>query len=183
MDTFVLREPEWRGFAAHGQHETASTAIDVGCGRGSMSGAMALQGRLRSTGYDWSEAAVAVARESLSHPLLSFENHDFGMPVRPIGLQSGAVDVICCRFVLQYLDLPAFIAHARCLLRPGTGTVYVVTQVREEMAKHSLGGEGLPRAVIAELRDQWPTAPLWPVTPRGEVVALALRSARRAGSR
>ncbi|WP_327309859.1 class I SAM-dependent methyltransferase (plasmid) [Streptomyces sp. NBC_01298] len=182
MDTFVLLEREWRGFAAHVQHEKARTAIDVGCGKGDLSGALALHGRLRTIGYDWSEAAVAVARASLSHPLLSFETHDFGLPVRPTGIQPGAVDVLCCRFVLQYLDLPAFIANTRCLLRPGTGTVYVVTQVREEMAKHARGGEGLPRAVIAELRDAWPTAPVWPLTRRGEVVALALGGARRADS-
>ncbi|MEV6676342.1 class I SAM-dependent methyltransferase [Streptomyces erythrochromogenes] len=182
MDTFSLLEREWRGFAAHVLQAGARTAIDVGCGRGALSGALALHGRLQTIGYDWSEAAVAVARGSLSHPLLSFETHDFGMPVRPTGVQPGAVDIVCCRFVLQYLDLPAFIANARCLLRPGTGTVYVLTQVREEMAKHARGGEGLPRAVIAELRGAWPAAPVWPLTRRGEVVAVALGDPRRAGS-
>ncbi|MFB7836073.1 class I SAM-dependent methyltransferase [Streptomyces sp. NPDC056056] len=182
-DTFELLEREWRWFAAHALQEGARTAIDVGCGRGALSGALALHGKLQTIGYDWSTAAVAVARGSLSHPLLSFANHDFGMPVRPAGVQPGSVDVVCCRFVLQYLDLPEFIAHARCLLRPGTGTVYVVTQVREQMAKHARGGEGLPRSVIAELRDVWPAAPVWPLTPGGEVVALALCGARRAGSR
>lgn len=109
-----------------------SRAVDVGCGGGLLSEALALSGAA-TTGADLSAAALQVAR---LHALES------GVQVRYVeaaaeelaATEPAAFDVVCCMEMLEHVPAPAsVIAALATLVRPG-GSVFLSTLNRTPKA-------------------------------------------------
>jgi hypothetical protein len=91
----------------------------------------------------------------------------------------GSVDVVACRLTLPYLDRNIAMTDFRRWLKPRTGVLYLVVQVRE---RQKPGRErGLPDAVIEDLRHGWAKTVRWDLdlpdqftSVLGEFTALAL---------
>ncbi|WP_406003921.1 class I SAM-dependent methyltransferase [Streptomyces sp. NBC_00829] len=153
------------------------SAIDVGCGWGVLTDAMARMG-LWTTGYDWSPAAIEGAQSLFpNHQRLSFEVHDFVMRTPPPHLRPGSLDVVSCRLVLPYLPLNLFLADVRRWLKPRTGVMYVVVQVWEN--QQSGLRRGYPDAVIEGHRHGWRHTARWSLDADGGYTALALTGPSR----
>lgn len=148
-------------------------AVDVGCGRGDLAAALA-HACLWTTGYDWARTAIDVARLNHSQPQLSYAVHDFLTGRAPSGVHDASVDLITCRSVVQYLDVP-FWKAARHWLRPDTGVMYVVLPVNEN---HPEGrAPGLPEEEIEALRQGWAYSERWHLDRDDAYTALILRGA------
>jgi SAM-dependent methyltransferase len=97
--------------------------LDIGCGRGELVIHSALRGA-RATGIDYSEAAVAIAREALaSHPASVQERAAFAlMDGRRLEFADASFDTAFMTDVVEHLtpaELAAVLAGARRVLRPG----------------------------------------------------------------
>ncbi|MGW5342897.1 class I SAM-dependent methyltransferase [Streptomyces sp. NPDC004050] len=173
-DTYPVTGLEMRRFREDVQARDAGTVLDVGCGLGVWPALLAEHADVTVIGYDWSPVAIHAATEFLSGPRVIFDVHDFLEPGPPPALTLGEVDVVSFRFVLQYLPPQKILAAAATWLRPGTGTVYVVTQVRDK-APPERSQVGFTTAEVEALRDGWQHSRRWDLHPSGEITALALR--------
>ncbi|WP_432215500.1 class I SAM-dependent methyltransferase [Streptomyces subrutilus] len=130
-ENLPVTHAEMDGFRRHVLTPGARTAIDVGSGWGLLATLMAREG-LRTVGYDWSPVAVDRARTFWSkEERLSFQVHDFLRQTPPRELVPGSVDVVACRLTLPYLDRHIVMTDFRRWLKPRTGVLYLVVQVRE----------------------------------------------------
>lgn len=171
-ENLPFTKAEQAGIRRHVLGAGMRTAVDVGCGWGVLTTALAREG-LRTTGYDWSPVAVERAREFWpNEKRLRFEVHDFLTDQAPRALQPASVDVLACRLVLPYLDLHHFMTDARRWVKPRTGVVYVVVQVWEQQPDGY--HRGYPNAVIEELRSGWRHTARWDLDWGPEFTALAL---------
>lgn len=146
-------------------------AVDIGCGWGFLTAAMAQMG-LWTTGYDWSPVAVAGASNLFDHKRLEFKVHDFVTETPPRELVPGSLDVVACRLTLPYLDRHIAMGDFRRWLKPHTGTLYLVVQVWERQQPGMI--RGYPNAVVEDLRQGWAHTARWDLDPAGEYTALAL---------
>lgn len=163
-------------FTRHVRPEIGETAVDVGCGRGSFTAAMAQTG-LSVSGYDWSNVAVLVADLVQAGRRLTFGVHDFLGDGAPAGVKPGEVDVLSCRLSLQYLKKEEFLARAVQWLRPDTGRLYVVLPVNERQPPaHNLSG--YPDAEVERLRADWEHSVRWDLDPKGAFTAMVLQGPR-----
>ncbi|MFE5970291.1 class I SAM-dependent methyltransferase [Streptomyces sp. NPDC056463] len=147
-------------------------AVDIGTGLGEWACRMSRLG-LTVTGYDYSSVAVEMARRlHHNHGPLDFEVHDFDADAIPTRLQPESVDVVSCRHVLQFLEMPRFIADARRWLRKD-GVLHITTAVMEKMpdGRHV----GLREAEVRELARGWSECHRYDVDPHGEITAVVLR--------
>ncbi|NML55148.1 methyltransferase domain-containing protein [Streptomyces sp. R302] len=156
-----------RAGAALGQR-----AIDVGTGLGEWACQMAQIG-LNVTGYDCSPVAINRAHEfHREHGgKLHFEVHDFDADPIPPHLHTGSVDVVSCRHVLQFLELPRFIADVRRWLHRD-GVLHVVTAVTE---KTPGGNLGMPEEQIRALATGWREHDRYDLTSDSSSTVLVLR--------
>ncbi|MGW6565919.1 class I SAM-dependent methyltransferase [Streptomyces sp. NPDC054975] len=126
--------------------------IDVGTGLGEWACRVSRLG-LTVTGYDYSPVAIESARRlQHNHGPLSFEIHDFDAGAIPRRLQRDSVEIVSCRHVLHFLEMPRFIADARRWLRKD-GVLHVTTAVTEKMrdGRHV----GLREEEVRELARGW----------------------------
>ncbi|MFG3001745.1 class I SAM-dependent methyltransferase [Streptomyces sp. NPDC048340] len=173
QECLPLTRFELDAFRRHVAPERGQVAIDVGCGRGTLAAAMARTG-MTVTGYDWSRAAVTVARDRHWSKRLGFAVHDFLTDDLPPGLEPGSVDVVACRLTMTYLEPGRFLEGVRHWLRPGSGCLYLVVQVTErQQSGHRL--VGYPETVIEGIRAGWRDSTRWNLDPGGRVTALVLR--------
>uniref|UniRef100_UPI003F49138B class I SAM-dependent methyltransferase n=1 Tax=Streptomyces sp. CA-141956 TaxID=3240051 RepID=UPI003F49138B len=146
--------------------------IDIGTGLGEWACRMSRLG-LVVTGYDYSAVAIEKARRlHHNHGPLTFEVHDFDADAIPGRLHLESVDVVSCRHVLQFLEVPRFIADARRWLRKD-GVLHITTAVTEKLRD---GRQiGLPEEQIRELARGWRECDRYDVDPDGETTAVVLR--------
>lgn len=178
-ENLPVTHAEMEGFGRHVLAAGARTAIDVGSGWGLLATLMAREG-LRTVGYDWSPVAVDRARTFWGkEKRLSFEVHDFLTQTPPRELVPGTVDVVACRLTLPYLDRHSAMADFRRWLKPRTGVLYLVVQVRER--QHPGKERGFPDSVVEGLRHGWRHSVRWDLdlpdaftSVLGEFTALAL---------
>lgn len=161
---------ELDAFRRHVVPERGQTAIDVGCGRGTLAAAMARKG-MTVTGYDWSRIAIDVARNTHSSRRLGFAVHDFLTDAVPPGLEPGSVDVVACRLTMPYLEPEPFLERVCSWLRPDTGCLYLVVPTQ----KQSQGLLGYSEAAIEKIRALWRDSTRWDLGSGGRITALALR--------
>ena len=109
------------GFAGLSPGETI---LDVGCGTGSMTAALARRGdHAAIVGIDVSEPYVAFARARNTDPRIKFEIAD----ASALPFASGQFDRAVCQLVLQFLPDPSpAVSEMRRVVRPG-GTVAACT--------------------------------------------------------
>lgn len=93
----------------------ARSVLDLGCGNGSLAGALAGRG-LRVTGLDYSASGIALARRNF--PAVRFEQHELAEPLP--AEHRHAYDAVVSTEVIEHLLLPRkLIANALFALRPG----------------------------------------------------------------
>src|SRR5882672_5635822 len=111
-------------FAEFAGSSPGETMLDVGCGTGSMTAALAARGdHAAIVGIDVSEAYVAFARSRNSDPRITF---DIGNATS-LPYCSGRFDRAVCQLVLMFLPDPfPAVAEMRRVVRPG-GTVAACT--------------------------------------------------------
>lgn len=97
--------------------------LDIGCGRGELVLRCARRGA-SATGIDYSQTALAIAREALAgHPIEVRERATFApMDARRLAFAGAAFDTALMTDVVEHLaplELAAALAEARRVLRPG----------------------------------------------------------------
>lgn len=98
-------------------------ALDVGCGGGILTEALAAKGAV-ATGIDLAEAALAIARQHAQKSALSIEYRACAAEALATE-QPGAYDVVCCMEMLEHVPDPASVIKACCaLVRPGGDVVF-----------------------------------------------------------
>ena len=108
------------------------TALDVGCGGGLLSEAMAAEGAV-VTGVDLAEASLEVARLHLLETGLDVDYKNISVE-ELAGEQPGSFDIVTCMEMLEHVPDPESIVRAcATLVRPG-GTVFFSTLNRNPKA-------------------------------------------------
>ncbi|MDR2213671.1 MAG: bifunctional 2-polyprenyl-6-hydroxyphenol methylase/3-demethylubiquinol 3-O-methyltransferase UbiG [Pseudomonadales bacterium] len=108
------------------------TALDIGCGGGILSEALARRGA-QVTGIDLGEAPLAVARLHLLESGLEV-NYERCSAEDYAARHPGAFDVVTCLEMLEHVPDPASVLHASAaLLKPG-GQLFVSTINRNAKA-------------------------------------------------
>jgi SAM-dependent methyltransferase len=115
--------PRFRKALSLADVRPAQRVLDIGCGRGELVMRCALLGAL-ATGIDYSEAAVAIAREALaSYPPDVQERATFVlMDARRLEFADASFDTAFMTDVVEHLtpaELAATLAEVRRVLRPG----------------------------------------------------------------
>ncbi|HUG73101.1 MAG TPA: class I SAM-dependent methyltransferase [Steroidobacteraceae bacterium] len=106
-----LLSPVLRLLERHG----ARRVLDLGCGNGALSGALASR-QFAATGLDYSSSGIALARHNF--PAAHFEQHDVTAPLPAAHV--GAYDAVVSIEVIEHLLLPRLlVANALRSLRPG----------------------------------------------------------------
>ncbi|MGW6458363.1 class I SAM-dependent methyltransferase [Streptomyces sp. NPDC055078] len=155
-----------------------AVAVDIGCGDGAWTRRLASWG-FTVTGYDYSRSAIGQARRIMTAPRPRYELCD----VESLRLEPGSVDLISCRYSVEYLR-PGFLDHAAGWLRP-EGVVYVLAAVDRGGQRN--GGRRYDRPdpyrremtadQWAVLGDGWAYCQRYSLTPR--TAALILRTGIR----
>jgi len=106
-------------------HISGKKAIDVGCGGGILSEALAQRGA-QVTGIDMGEAPLAVARIHLNESKLNIEYlHSTAEEIA--GQRAAHYDLVCCLEMLEHVPDPASVVQAcHDLVKPG-GHVFFST--------------------------------------------------------
>lgn len=100
----------------------ASKVLDLGCGNGSFSARLTLEG-MDVTGVDFSLSGIERARANF--PGLRFAQHDLQQPLD--GSHAGLYDAVVCTEVIEHLLLPRMVMqNARHALKPG-GQLIITT--------------------------------------------------------
>lgn len=153
--------------------EPGMLAVDIGCGTGGWSRALASLG-LSVTGYDISDVAVAEATSlSSGHDNLRFAEWDVNSGSFPPYVEPRSVDIVTCRLTAAFLDRQRFLAEAVRWLKPD-GVVHIVTPVHERLnpvEKH----RGLTEQQIASLGKGWEHVGRYNVAVDGSITAILLQ--------
>ena len=115
--------PRFRKALSLAKVQPGQRVLDIGCGRGELVIHSALRGA-RAVGIDYSETAVAIAREALaSHPPDVRQRASFAlMDARRLGFADASFDTAFMTDVVEHLappELAAALAEAHRVLRPG----------------------------------------------------------------
>jgi len=115
--------PRFRKALALADVRPGQCVLDIGCGRGELVTRCAGLGAF-ATGIDYSEAAVAIARDALAgHPADVQERAAFVlMDARSLELTDASFDTVFMTDVVEHLtpsELAAALTEARRVLRPG----------------------------------------------------------------
>ena len=115
--------PRFRKALSLAKVQPGQRVLDIGCGRGELVIHSALRGA-RAVGIDYSETAVAIAREALaSHPPDVQERAAFAlMDARRLGFADASFDTAFMTDVIEHLappELATVLSEARRVLRPG----------------------------------------------------------------
>uniref|UniRef100_UPI003F49525A class I SAM-dependent methyltransferase n=1 Tax=Streptomyces sp. CA-136453 TaxID=3240050 RepID=UPI003F49525A len=149
-------------------------AVDIGCGTGAWSRALASMG-LSVTGYDISDVAVAEASSlSSGHNNLRFAQWDVNGDSIPPYLAPRSVDIITCRLTAAFLDRQRFLADAVRWLTPD-GVVHIVTPVHEQLSANGLNMDGLTEREISQLGEGWKEVSRYNVAVDGSTTAVLLQ--------
>jgi ubiquinone/menaquinone biosynthesis C-methylase UbiE len=106
-------------------NERVEHAVDVGCGTGLSSFALAAIAQ-KVTGFDVSAEMLASA---LLHPRVEYHM----APADDLPLQAASCDLMTLASVFHWLDRDAFLAEARRVLRPGALLVIYDSRFRGQM--------------------------------------------------
>lgn len=187
---------EWResgGEAWHGVYPGAlqmagfragETVVDVGTGRGEMLAVAVSQGAARAIGIEYSDAAVELARTTLSKHRVGDRAEVIHADARRLPLEDGIADLVTMLDIVEHLapeEFDAALAEARRVLRPD-GRVLI----------HTLPNRTIYEVTYRLQRVLWPARRrAWPADPRNDherlmhvneqTVTSLRRSLRRAG--
>ncbi|MFF4188074.1 class I SAM-dependent methyltransferase [Streptomyces sp. NPDC001691] len=158
-------------------------AVDIGCGTGEWTRALAAMG-IDVRGFDFSAVALSKARKlslgARSDRQPSYELWDVNTDPIPTSLVPGTIDIVTCRLSLSYLDVARFLTDVRRWLAP-EGVLHVVTKVAEkqpeppEMGPYVLPHRGLDERQLKALCQGWRSVDGYKLDPQGETTALVLQ--------
>jgi ubiquinone/menaquinone biosynthesis C-methylase UbiE len=118
------------------------TAVDLACGTGQWTRQLAAWG-LTVTGYDYCDEAL---RQAGANPRdgLSYARWDIvGDPIPP-DLQPNSVDLVTCRYALQYLEPAHLLTDVGRWLKPD-GTFYALVRLDPDDARPSPDADAVVR--------------------------------------
>ncbi|MGW6461319.1 class I SAM-dependent methyltransferase [Streptomyces sp. NPDC055078] len=145
-----------------------AVAVDIGCGDGAWTRRLA-SGGWTVTGYDHSPSAIGQARRIITVPKPRYEIRD----AASLRLEPGSVDLISCRYVLEYLGT-GFLDRAALWLRPG-GAVYVLAAVHYGGQRYE-NPDPYRREMTADqwalLGTGWSSCQRYSLTPRTSALVL-----------
>jgi ubiquinone/menaquinone biosynthesis C-methylase UbiE len=118
--------------ASHVRHQTIKTILDLGCGTGRFTEALAVRFHAEVIGIDPSEKMLEQARSKQHDGRVRYE-HGRG---ESIPLPDNSVDLIFMSMIFHHLDYPPLAAReCRRVLRDG-GTLLVRTGIRERISSY-----------------------------------------------
>ncbi|MFI6037238.1 class I SAM-dependent methyltransferase [Streptomyces sp. NPDC051315] len=142
-------------------------ALDVGCGLGGYAAALAGLG-CDTLAVDWSEAAVAAARDRYTDlaPRLRVRRLDFTDATEAATLPPRSFDLVTMRLVLAFLPDKAAVAElVRTLLAPGG--VWLVTSSLTGRLPEARRSIGLTPEDVATVTDGWRRGHWYDLEPGG----------------
>ncbi|MFF3159318.1 class I SAM-dependent methyltransferase [Streptomyces sp. NPDC057910] len=157
-------------------------AVDIGCGTGEWTRALAAMGT-DVRGFDFSAVALSKARTMSLGARVgpTYELWDVNTDPIPTFLAPGSIDIVTCRLSLSYLDMARFLTDVRRWLAP-EGVLHVVTKVAEalpeasETREHQLPHHGLTKDQLSALRQRWHSVDGYKLDPDGKTIALVLQN-------
>lgn len=155
------------------------TVVDMGTGRGELVAVAIEMGAGRAIGVDYSQAAVDLARETLSVHELDDRAAVVLADAREVPLPDGEADLVTLLDVVEHLgpaELGTALSEAHRLLRPG-GRVFVHTMPNRLIYDLTYR---VQRALWPPRWKRWPAEPRRPVELTMHVNEQTLRSMRRA---
>jgi ubiquinone/menaquinone biosynthesis C-methylase UbiE len=110
-------QPDWADMMRQLVDPNGKIIVDLGCGGGIYSKAWVNLGAKRVIGVDFSEVMLKAAEETC----IGIENITFRQgDALQTGLEDGTADILFARALIHHLaDLPAFLAEAHRVLKPG----------------------------------------------------------------
>ncbi|MFJ9719895.1 class I SAM-dependent methyltransferase [Streptomyces sp. NPDC101213] len=171
-DWMPVTPRERQMFRAYVDPDPSWKAIDVGCGRGSMTAALWVWG-MEAVGYDLSPLAIEQARHRNADADVSFVRHDFNASPIPGDLAPGSLGLVVCRASLEFLDRERFLGDVRRWLNP-EGVLHITTHIQEKTPP-TLRHRGLPQTVVHGLGDGFRSRTRYDLTDDGSVTCLVLR--------
>jgi SAM-dependent methyltransferase len=125
-------DESWRSAIRGLVDPVAARVVDIGCGGGTYTRAWHELGAASVTGVDFSEPILDAARES--HGTLPGVRFVHGNAAAT-GLPAGSADLVLARALVHHVpDLPAVVAEARRILRPG-GVYLVQDRTPDDVAQ------------------------------------------------
>jgi SAM-dependent methyltransferase len=147
------------GFLARAGMAAGAVVVDIGTGRGEMLVAALERGARRAIGVEYSEAAIALARETLALHGAEDRAEVVAADARSVPLADACADLVCLADVVEHLtaaELHDALLEARRLLAPG-GRIVI----------HTLPNR-LIYSVTYPLLRLLCSANHWPANPRNE---------------
>ena len=144
------------GFSSYGELETTydpagKNVLDYGCGRGDDALRLIERGAAHVTGFDISDAEIAVAQQAARAAGLQDRTRFVVADAHATGFPDGAFDLIRGNSILHHLELEPALRELQRILAPGGRAVFV-----EPLAHNPLLRLGRALTPMARTEDEHP---------------------------
>jgi ubiquinone/menaquinone biosynthesis C-methylase UbiE len=151
----------YEGFLALAGLEPGQVIVDIGTGRGELLAVAVERGAARAIGVEYSEAAVALARETIAVHGVADRAEVHLADARDMPVEDGTADLVSLLDVVEHLapdELDRALAEARRVLKPG-GRVVI----------HTMPNRTIYEVTYRLQRWLWPPRLVsWPADPRND---------------